>query len=465
MKRTAVTASLLAVFSILIADAVFWSRLGLEASLGLLGVALLSLLVLLPHRRLTLYSAFLFVSTCALSVSLFVSDQRSVKTIAVFAILFLYTLFLLDFMKIRRHPSGTWQSLWDWFYTAFALSFGRIAHGMRTLFSRKSDNDRRFGGVLLGVALALPVLLILLVLLMSADAAFEGLIGDITVGSVLKFFVSVFFGVGLFFLLFGRLAALPQTERTPASPRERKGIDNTVIITFLSLIHALYAAYLFSQLAYFFNAFSGLLGDGFTVAEYARRGFFEMSAVCSINLLILGAAAVLCRKKDGKRSKILTSLLTGLGFFSLLFIAISLSKMILYIQTFGLTHLRLYTSLFMVVMAVLVISILLRLYLPRIPYFKMAICTATILLTLLCYADADRLVAGYNVTAYQNGKLETIDVQALRLDSDAVIPYLKSLTSNKDPEVARQAKALLAVRDTREEEDWRSFNLTSYLNS
>lgn len=463
MKRTAVIAPLLALFSVLLMDAFFWSRLGLEAAIGLLGVGLITLITLWPHRRrFSLYTAILFFFHCALSVSLVFSDQGDVKFVVICAILFLYTLFLTDMMAIRRHPSGTWRSGFDWCYTAFPLTFGQIRHGLRILFIRQEGKKRQFGGILLGAVLAFPALLILLPLLISSDAAFEGLVDRFSMENIVELLISILFGLGLFLLLFGRLTALPHTTRGTDTTPEQKGVDSTVIITFLSLISAVYLLYLFSQLAYFFNAFSGLLKEGFSVAEYARRGFFEMTAVCAINLLLLGLSAILCRKQDGKRPIAVTVLLTFVGLFSLLLIAVSLSKMMLYIDSFGLTHLRMYTSLFMLVLAVLFIGILLRLYLPRIPYFKPAVCTAALLLTLLSFADADRLVAAYNVSAYQSGKLDTVDVQALYLESDAVIPYLEQLTHDSDPRIAQEAREVLIGREKPNIYDWRSFNLPSF---
>lgn len=465
MKRDRIYALLLGLASILLMDCLFWSDLGLGAALALIGIALLSTLYLWPRRRrFTAYTASLLFFFAALSVSFLFSDQGLIKFLALMAAIVLYTLFLTDMMDLRRHEAGTYRSVFDWFYTGFALSFGKIAHAIRTLFAKDDSKNRTIGRVLLGCVLALPALLIIVPLLVSSDAAFEGLIQAITIDTVFEIFGALFFGIALFFLLFGRLSFLPAAQREAAPTGKHRGLDSTVVTAFLGMISLAYLLYLFSQLAYFFNAFSGLLEEGFTVAEYARRGFFEMTALCTINLILLGLSAILCRKKDGKRPIAVTILLSFIGLFSLLLIAVSLSKMILYINSFGLTHLRLYTSLFMLVLAVLFLGILLRLYLPRIPYFKPAVCTAALLLTLLSFADADRLVAAYNVSAYQAGKLETVDVQALNLDSDAVIPYLEQLTHDSDPHIVQEAHAVLTEREKPYTNDWRSFNLPSFQN-
>ena len=57
--------------------------------------------------------------------------------------------------------------------------------------------------------------------------------------------------------------------------------------TALGAVCAVYLAYLFSQLAYFVGGFSGILPEGFTRAEYARRGFFEMTCLAGVNLALM----------------------------------------------------------------------------------------------------------------------------------------------------------------------------------
>ncbi len=465
MKRDRIYALLLGILSILLMDCLLWSSLGLGAMLALISILALSTLYLWPKRRhFTAYTASLLFFSVTLATGFLFSDQGFIKFLSLMATIVLYTLFLTDMMDVRRHEAGTYRSAFDWFYTGFALSFGKIAHAFRTLFPKENSKNRTVGRILLGCALALPALLIIVPLLVSSDAAFEGLIRAVTIDTVLEIVCALIFGFALFILLFGRLSFLPTAQREATPPRERRGMDGTIVTAFLGMISLAYLLYLFSQLAYFFNAFSGLLEEGFTVAEYARRGFFEMTAVCAINLILLGLCAILCRKKNGKRPVAVTALLSFIGLFSLLLIAVSLSKMFLYIDSFGLTHLRLYTSLFMLVLAVLFIGILLRLYLPRIPYFKPAVCIAALLLTLLNFADADRLVAAYNVSAYRSGKLETVDVQSLNLDSDAVIPYLEQLTHDSNPNIVHEAHAVLTEREKPYTNDWRSFNLPSFQN-
>ena len=104
------------------------------------------------------------------------------------------------------------------------------------------------------------------------------------------------------------------------------------------------------------------------------------------------------------------------------------------------THLRIYTSVFMIFLAVVFLAVSLRLFIWKIPYMKIAVVTASLLLIATCFANVDGVVAQYNVTAYKTGKLETIDMDTLQvLDRDSAVPWLLELMDDKNPDVAKEA--------------------------
>ncbi len=65
----------------------------------------------------------------------------------------------------------------------------------------------------------------------------------------------------------------------------------------LGTVCLIYAVYLLSQLAYLGGGFAGILPDGYTLAEYARRGFFEMAWLSFINLGLMCLAMGLVEKE------------------------------------------------------------------------------------------------------------------------------------------------------------------------
>ncbi len=324
------------------------------------------------------------------------------------------------------------------------LALPHIPTTVRSAFAGNGTKRNAVGKALLGILAAVPVLLVVIPLLVRADKAFDGL-----ANLVQKDLLSLLWKVGL-----GILIALPTVSycvsvqkrplpRPAAMPA--KGIDTTVLVSFLSVLSVCYLAYLFSQLAYFFSAFDGLLPQGydFTLAAYARRGFFEMCAVAAINAAIIFGTLLLSRKQNEKPAVAVRILCTFISVFTLIIIATALSKMILYIGQLGMTVLRIGTGTFTVLLAVMFVAVILRLYIPKINVLKISLLTAGVLIAVLGIANLNHTVASYNYTAYKNNRLETIDVSTIEDMGSEGIPYLVALTKDSDPQVAEDAERYL----------------------
>ncbi|MBQ6266358.1 MAG: DUF4173 domain-containing protein [Clostridia bacterium] len=311
---------------------------------------------------------------------------------------------------------------------------------VRALLSGESDRKKRVVQALVGALCAVPVLAAVLPLLMRSDAAFEGLIGGIFVDFWLRF-LQLILSLLLAALLFSFALTLRQVPPEETVKREKRGIATPALVAFLAVLSICYVAYLFSQLAYFFSAFSGILPADYTFsfAAYARRGFFELCAIAAINLCVMFVTVIFAR---GERPPLAVRILNCfIGLFTLLLIATALSKMVLYIRHYGMTVLRVGTGAFMILLAVTFIAMLLRCFLPRVRVLQTALLTAGVILLVLGAGDMNTRIADYNCSAYQTGKLASVDVDYLASLDAAGVPALIRLT--EDPEVADLAKIRL----------------------
>ena len=447
--RDMVFALICLVVSIVSVDFLLWAGAGIGISVCAALILLVSIVFLAGKgMKISFYSIVLSALYLSLSASLTFSDGGFLKFLALFLMATTYTVILIDTMSLRRFEGGTYKSVGDICYAFFALTFGKIGKTWYAVFHKKDGEliiNRKTGSVFIGFALALPVLCVIIPLLASGDAAFEGLIAKITFKKIWEIIGAIVLGAFLFLLWFGQIFSSADAKRERAEEKpDRRGLEPTILSSFLAVISMAYLLYLFSQLAYFFNGFSGLLPEGFTNAEYARRGFFEMFAVCALNLIFVFVVMIVCRRKNGRAAVSVRILSAFLCVFSLVLIATSLSKMILYIDTYGMTRLRIFTSVFMVFLAVVFVSVMVRLFVKKMPYMKVALCSAAILVSLMCFFDVDGFIAKYNVRSYLDGRLDTIDVLALRsLSSDAVVPYLFELLEDENEDVVYKAKEAL----------------------
>lgn len=328
------------------------------------------------------------------------------------------------------------------FYSA-ASTFGNIGVTFKSIFCGNKNNKKSLGKAFIGLACSLPVLLIVVPLLLNSDDAFLGMMSKIF-DNTFSTIVKITFGaaISIFVITYG--LSIKHGRVAKIGKNRFKGIENIYIISFLSAISFCYLLYLFSQLAYFFSAFSGFLPQNYdTYSEYARKGFFEMCAIAVINLGIVFTAWLLSRKKDGKICLGIKLLSTFIALFTLVIIATAISKMVLYIGGYGMTVLRITTSAFMVFLAIVFISIILKIFIKNINFVKTSLLTAGIIILLLGTINVNAVCAKYNYENYVAGNLKNMSAESFYELGDEGIPYLVKLAQSDDKNVADEADRYL----------------------
>ena len=348
----------------------------------------------------------------------------------------------------NRFAPGSARSLFDAARTLFYFGIGRIgyaARGVAMAFRSGGALTQRSGAVLAGLGIAVPALAVVIPLLISSDAAFEGLIDLLPDFDLFEIFTTVLFGTALGLFFYSRAVALRHEEPTAQPVRETRRLHVITMNTALGAVCIVYIAYLFSQLAYFVGGFSGILPEGYTRAEYARRGFFEMTWLVAINLALMtfGVSKV---QRETRAPGSTRAMCLFLGLVSEFPVAASGAKMVMYIGTFGLTRLRVLTEVIMVFMALTTLVVSCWLFLPKIPYMKVILVIGLIMGAAVAWADVDTVVAKYNVEAYQSGKLETVDVEYLSELGYGAVPYIAQLKNDSDPKVSGAVWNILLSR-------------------
>ena len=353
--------------------------------------------------------------------------------------------FCLGAGQNRRAPGGI-GSLLDAPRAFFMLGIGGMSASTRGLNdARKNAGSagKRGGAALLGILLALPVIALLVTLLMKADAAFEGLMDLLPEPDWQEPIESLLLGGFACWILFSRGLGLHFSEKKAAKTSRFSGISPITVNILMGSVCLVYTVYLLSQLAYLSGGLSGILPEEYTMAQYARRGFFEMAWLSAINLGLMCLAMGLVEKKDPRLTKIFCLFL---GLVTLFLITTASAKMFLYIGSYGLTRLRVLTQVIMVWLAITTVLVGIWLIRPKFAYMKAVILAALVLGAAVLWVDVDTQVARYNVRAYQSGALETVDMAHLRSLGYGAVPYIEELTRDSDPEVAEAAAEYLRYR-------------------
>ena len=305
---------------------------------------------------------------------------------------------------------------------------------------KKSNGARTFRTVMIGLLVTVPLTVIVGALLASADSAVEEIftrLGKLLTDDVVTIVLELLFGIPVAFWLFGMAHAGGSRKENPMPDDDTHAerlaglriIPNLGLYAGVTPICLLYLLYVCTQTSYFLSAFAGKLPDDMIYAEYARRGFFELCAIAVINLIVLLVMNG-CAAKGGskERPKALTFYVTLLCGFTLFIIATAIAKMVLYIDAYGLTRLRLYTAWFMVLLSVVFIVLIVRQFMGQFPTAGVLTAVFIGMFAVLCFSRPDALIANYNIMRYEQGTLKELDVSMLcDLSDDAYVVMAKHL--------------------------------------
>lgn len=333
----------------------------------------------------------------------------------------------------------------------------------------------------IGLLVAAPLLIVFGGLFVSADAGFESLVKGLRIDVPTLASHIVLAGV-IGGLAAGALRGAMMGSSETAGVGERTAspeLGFTSAITALGTLDLLFLVFVSLQLRYLFGGATVIAATtGLTVAEYARRGFFELVTASALVLPVL-LVADWATLVEGSRQRNIFRLLAGMlvALVGVLLIS-ALQRMLLYVNAFGLTELRLYTTAFMVWLGGVFVWFTLTVLTDGRPRFAFgALAQALVVLGALHIANPDALIARVNLTLPRsNGVYDErpgrgdrlhlanpeIDAAyiARRLSADAVPVLLNEFW--RVPDKAGVARTLLERWDPDTHDDWRSWNWSQW---
>lgn len=321
---------------------------------------------------------------------------------------------------------------------------------------------RRALVVVRGTALAIPALVVLTALLMSADSVFAQLVRDTLHVDYEPFLEHLVF-IGLIaWGTSGYLRAfLIEDDVVMGRLRvPRPGLSPSELSVALWLLNLLFIGFMAVQLRYLFGG-AGLVEvtAGLSYADYARRGFFELIAAAALVVPILLLADWAASPEPPRARTVLRTTSLVLVLLLVGVIASAAYRMRLYQEAYGLTESRLYVSVIIVWLTVglgwLVLTVL-RGRRERFAFGAIiagAACVAGLVVlnphALIVRVNIDRLASGAEYDgAYLQG-----------LGADAVPVLLTRLDRLPEEERCRVIRILVERWGGERRGGWRSWNL------
>jgi hypothetical protein len=332
--------------------------------------------------------------------------------------------------------------------------------------------DRQtISAVLRGLMITIPVVIVFTLLLASADVVFGKFLGDlfepIAIKNVPTIIARLIFVLIIAWLTTGALSyalarrswesflqnrtiALDEPDNgetealdnnpspTPEPDEEEKlkpvgyklGIIEATIL--LGALDLLFGIFVLIQLTYFFGGEKNI--EGYTYAEYARRGFFELVAVSVLTLGLVLILDTITVRRGNQHHNIFRGLAVGVVILMGIMLISASQRMGLYEDAFGYTRLRVFVHIFIFWLGALFLAFTLEMFRIKTNLFSLGVLLIMVgYLGTLNLINIDQYISSNNMKRFEDGKqLDVCYLQTLSTDAIPAMVELRDLVQDED---------------------------------
>ena len=378
------------------------------------------------------------VSAIIISATLVFSSNSLLHFYAYIYALATYFFYIQRAMGNYTQKAFSDLILLDYFKALFKLPFTSLGNFFKAMFYGKArEGGKVIARLLLGIAIAIIPTGIVISLL-SYDSGFSSIMGnmlDFSFGNIFSHTISLLIAIPIGDYVFGAFISsvdkknsnILSVEEFESRKEERRVAPVLTVLVAVVPLLVVYIIFFVSQWKYYISGFTGNLPEGVSYAQYAREGFFQLCTVSVINLIVI--LLVTCfmnmEKKYGK--VILKSLSIVFSVFTLILISTAIAKMAMYIECYGLTPKRVYSTWFMIVLTIIFILIIVKQFVPKLNALAASMSVFIVMFAVMALSNVDGFIARYNINRYLDGSLKKLDVYALAKLGDEAVPEMVRL--------------------------------------
>ena len=360
------------------------------------------------------------VSTC----------MTSNEGLQLFNLFFIIGLFIVGMVQQFFNYSG--EDIFSYilhsimvFFTTIKYIFLSTKETFKFIKSRNIEKEikekKNLSFVLMGVILAVGMLFIVFPLLISSDLMFRRLFSGLFERLSFTWFVpniTTLVGVTLtafagFAIIYAFFYAVCHIDFNRHRNTLKENYHPVTGISFTAVIGAIYLLYSVVQFVYLFLG-AGELPDGITYSIYARQGFWQLTAVATMNILLV----IVCTHlfKENKLLKWMLTLISGCTF---IMIASAAYRMYLYVAVYHLTFLRLLVLCFLLILALIMSVVIVSIYKKGFPLVRYIVLITVTGYLLFSFAQPDYWIAKYNVSHMEVIEEQDLNYMLFGLSQDA----------------------------------------------
>ncbi len=339
---------------------------------------------------------------------------------------------------------------------------------------------RNIWPVVRGIVIAVPVIAIFASLLASADVVFgqrlEDLIDWFNIENLPELIFRFVYIVVIGYALAGVILHAASQSKDEKLANEDKPLippflGNVEAAIVLGSVAALFAAFVLVQFRYFFGGATNINVEGFTYAEYARRGFGELVTVAFFALLMLLTLSAVTKRETESQRRLFSGLGVALVILLLVMLVSAFKRLGLYEEAYGFSRLRTYTHVFLIWIGLLLVATIALEILRRERMFTFAMLIASFGFAIsLPILNVDAFIVRQNIQREIHPRADTVGLDAqyfLDLSDDAVPELVSAYKNPSLPDSVREkiGASLACIRYERGLDDrelpWQSFHFAT----
>jgi hypothetical protein len=395
--------------------------------------------------RLAPRSSLLLLPIIFLSAMTFFRQEPLTVFLSVAMTIFLMGVFAITYL------GGQWIrfGLIDYFFGYLTLigsmlvrPLGFVAEVRREQPSLSEKRTSSVWPVLRGIVIALPVIAIFASLLSSADPIFadrfKKFVDLFKIDNLPEYIFRLVYILIFAYAIAGTFLHAAQKSNDPVEEKPRftpfLGFTESTIV--LGSMAILFAAFVAIQFQYFFGGQANIHIEGYTYAEYARKGFGELVAVAFFSLLLILGLGSITRRDTESQRRSFSALGVGLVGLVLVMLVSAFQRLVLYETAYGFSRLRTYTHVFIIWLALLLVTVVALEIMRRERTAGLAMILASLgFIVSLSLLNVDAFIVGENVQRELRSGTDKSITQGGRVDLDA--QYFLDLSDDAVPALAK----------------------------
>ncbi|MCF0130164.1 MAG: DUF4173 domain-containing protein [Pseudobutyrivibrio sp.] len=265
----------------------------------------------------------------------------------------------------------------DMQFIAMAHIFEKSIQSVLTPFTDakeglNSGDKAKVKSAIVGVIIAVPLVSVIIWILMGADVIYENLVMDVLTFTDIDYWNMIritFKSMYRFFIFYCIIRVMSDKNDVLPSQKEKPNKDALAGIIIMISISLVYITFIYVQIyAHIGKIFT--LPQGYSYAEYAREGYFELLEACVINLLVVQ----MC-KWIFKNNTLLKAIMVFVCAATYILLGDSFLRLNMYVGVYGYTPKRAAAYVGMTTIGIFLAGLIYSIYKEKFPLYKFGLFT------------------------------------------------------------------------------------------